>query len=106
MAKIFKSQVKHLKARFKFGVEIPRTVEDALRLDKANGNTKWIDALNKEKDQLLSFKTFNVLDKGMKEPRGHKRIPGFYVFDVKHDLRRKARFVAGGHMTIVPKEES
>ena len=25
---------------------------------------------------------------------------------MKHDLRRKARFVAGGHVTIAPKEET
>ena len=36
MAKIFKSQaqVKDLKARFKFGIEVPMGVKDALRLDE------------------------------------------------------------------------
>ena len=106
MAKIYKSQVKDLKARFKFGIEVPRGVKEALRLDEKNGDTKWMDAINKEKDQLFDFKTFEVLNKNEKAPKGYKRIPGFYVFDVKHDLRRKARYVAGGHMSIAPKEDS
>ena len=41
MAKIYKSQVKDLKARFKFGIEVPRGVKEALRLDEKNGDTKW-----------------------------------------------------------------
>ena len=44
--------------------------------------------------------------RGRKPPREYKRIPGFFVFDVKHDLRRKARFVAGGHVTIAPKGDT
>ena len=28
------------------------------------------------------------------------------VFDVKHDLRHKARLIAGGHMTEVPKDST
>ena len=106
MAKIYKSQVKDLKARYKFGIEVPRGVREALRLNEINGNTKWMDAITKEKDHFFDFKTFEVLNKNEKAPKGYKRIPGFYVSDVKHDLRRKARFVAGGHMSIAPKEDS
>ena len=39
MAKIFKSQVNPPGPRYKFGVRIPRNREEALRLDKINGNT-------------------------------------------------------------------
>ena len=94
-----------MKFRFTFGVEVPRGVNDALRIDKDNGDTRWMYAINKKKDQLLSYDTFDVLDSGEKAPQGYKRIPGFFVFDVKHDLRSKSRFVAGGHMTVAPKEE-
>ena len=65
-----------------------------------------MDPINKEKNRLFDFHTFEVLGKNEKAPKGYKRIPGFYVFDVKYDLRRKARFVAGGHMSIAPKEDS
>ena len=106
MTKIFRSQVKDMQARFKFGVEIPRTFEDAERLDKENGNTKWADARAKEMEALTEYKTFTVLKPGEKAPKEYRRIPGFFIYDVKHDLRRKARFVAGGHVTKPPKEET
>ena len=105
MAKIFKSQVNPPGPRSKFGVRIPRNREEILRLDKINGNTFWEEAIDKEIGQLLDYETFNFQEKGEKAPSGYQRIPGFLVFDVKHDLRRKARFVAGGHVTNPPKEE-
>ena len=77
-----------------------------MKLDEINESTKWQDAIGKEKDQLFEYETFDFLDRGEKAPKGYKRIPGFYVFDVKHDLRRKARFLAGGYMTTAPKEET
>jgi len=58
MAKIFKSQVKDMKARFKFGVEILRKFEDAVRLDEENGNTKWANARAKEMEHLFEYKNF------------------------------------------------
>ena len=58
--KIFKSQVKDIRPQFKFGVEVPRSIEDTKRLDKKNGNTKWMDAIQKEKDQLMSFNIFFI----------------------------------------------
>ena len=41
LAKIFKSQVKDIKARFEFGVEVPRGYQEAVKLYEKNGNTKW-----------------------------------------------------------------
>ena len=66
MAKIFKSQVKDLKSRFKFGIEVPRGVKEAMMLDKKNGDNKWMEAISKEKNQLFDFETFEVLGKGKK----------------------------------------
>lgn len=105
MAKIFKSQVHPPGPRYKYGVRVPRNSKEAYHLDKVNGNTLWEDALNLEIEQLFQYDTFNILAKGEKAPTDHQKIPGFFVFDVKHDLRRKARFVAGGHVTNPPKEE-
>jgi hypothetical protein len=39
-----------------------------------------------------------------KPPDGHKKIRAHLVFDVKHDGRHKARYVAGGHLTDVRNE--
>ena len=40
----------------KYGVELPRTVQEAYAFDENNGNTFWHDALNMEMDNLeVSF---------------------------------------------------
>ena len=43
---------------------------------------------------------FDILLYGKSEPRGYSRINCHMIFDIKiEDFRRKARLVAGGHMT-------
>ena len=84
----------------KFGIEVPRNVEDAVRLDKENGNTLWQDAIAKEMTSVRFG--FRTLKDGEKVPVGFKFIRCHMIFDVKmEDFRRKARLVAGGHMTEV-----
>ena len=90
-------QVTHrlAKKQIKFGVKVPASVEEALSLDKENGNTLWSEAINKElKNVLIAFK---LLEEGEQLPVGSKLIPYHIIFDVKLDLTRKARLVAGGH---------
>ena len=89
---------------YKFGVEIPRDYDDAVRLDEENGNTLWQDATKLEMKQLHEYKTFRDLGKGAPTPAGYKMIKLHLIFDCKHDFRRKARMVAGGHMTDPPKD--
>lgn len=93
--------------REKFGVIIPRTVEEALRLDAENGNHLWQQAIEKEMTNVrIAFEEFTggTLDdvKARKKLVGYQRINCHMIFDVKMDLTRKARFVAGGHMTEPP----
>ena len=95
MKRIFAT--KKNKTKIKFGIEVPKGYKDALRLDEQNGNTLWQDAIKTELDQINSYGTFK--DNGKKVPKDHKRIPVHFVFDVKFDLRRKARLVVGGHLT-------
>ena len=95
MKQVFAAKKKETK--IKFGIEVPKHYKDALRLDKQNGNTLWQDAIKTELDQINSYNTFK--DNGRTIPKGYKRIPVHFVFDVKFDLRRKARLVAGGHLT-------
>ena len=56
--------------------------------------------------QLDDYETFE--DKGVLKipPKGYKFIRVHFVYDCKHDLRRKARMVAGGHMTAPMKDDS
>ena len=89
-------------AKFKFGVEVPRNPKHALELDQKG----WQHSINLELKQLDEFKTFKLIPPGQPTPRGYKRIPYHFVFDIKFDGRLKSRLVAGGHRTPdVPKED-
>jgi hypothetical protein len=82
------------KGSMKFGVKVPRTVKEALELDKKNGNTFWADAIKKELESVKVV--FNVLGKDDVVPPGYSEITYHLIFDVKFDLTRKARYVVGG----------
>ena len=88
------------KNNLKFGLEVPRNVAHALQLDKENNNDFWKCAIDKEMSGVKV--AFKFLEKGVKAPVGFKGIHCHIIFDVKMDLTRKARFVAGGHMTDPP----
>ena len=45
---------------------------------------------------------FEVLEEGDRPPVGYTEITCHLIFDVKMDLTRKARYVAGGHLTDPP----
>jgi hypothetical protein len=90
--------------RFKFGITLPISRKHALSIDAANGNTLWKTSLGLEMDQLDDYETFRDLGPGKPPPRNYVFIRVHFVFDVKHDLRRKSRLVAGGHMTAPPKD--
>ena len=49
---------------------------------------------------------FHILEHGENEPVGYEHIACHLIFDVKMDLRRKARFVAGEHTTNPPTEST
>ena len=104
------SQVKTRNARYlkrnqKFGIALPKSVKEAESLDKANGNRYWMDALAKEmKNTKVAFK---ILPEGGMAPRDYQFVSlsnvTYVVCDVKiEEFRRKARLVAGGHMTTSP----
>ena len=92
-------------SKYKFGVEVPRSLNHAQRLDEKNGNTLWKEAILKELKQLDDYDTFKLVeDENMND---YQRIPYHFVFDVKYDLRHKARLVAGGnHCDELPKEDT
>ena len=84
----------------KYGIEIPRSIKDAKRLDEKNGNTLWMDALAKE--MMNVSVAFNILPKGESAPAGYKKASGHLVWDLKMDFTRKARWVKDGHRTPDP----
>ena len=87
----------------KFGVRIPKSVQEAKELDHQNGNSLWWEAICKEMKNVRP--AFEVWEKDISQiPPGYQQIKCHMVFDVKmgENFRRKARFVAGGHMTETP----
>ena len=104
-----KVKKKYWRTTHKFGIRLPKTVAEALRFDKENGNTYWADAMSKEMGKAKV--SFNPMDgctpeqvraNKIDELRGFQEIKCHIVFDVKMDFTRKARFVAGGHTTEAP----
>jgi hypothetical protein len=90
--------------QYKFGILLPKTRKDALKLDEKNGNKLWQESLNIEMDQIDDYETFRHVPRNLPPPPDYKLIRVHFVFTVKHDLRRKSRLVAGGHMTDPPKD--
>ena len=85
---------------FKYGVEVPRTTEHAKKIDEKNGNTFWQDAYVKECKALLDLDCFEFHLAGHHKTLGSEwqRTSLHMVFDVKQDLTRKCRLMAGGHL--------
>ncbi len=93
----------------KFGIRLPKTVKEALKIDEETGTTFWRDAIKKEMSNVkVAFKKWG---KGtVDDARSGQRLPAYQeiqchmIFDIKMDgkFTRKARFVAGGHTTDPP----
>ena len=89
---------------------MPKTVEEALAIDKETGTNFWQKALGKE----MHDKGESCVEKRRRSNAraaqtgkessliGSKEIGCHVIFDVKMDFTRKARFVAGGHTTDTP----
>jgi hypothetical protein len=104
-----KVKKKYWRATHKFGIQIPKSVAEALQINNENGNTYWADAIAKEMGKAkVAYTPINGVTP--EEARTNKvdQLCGFQeikchiIFDVKMDFTRKARFVAGGHTTEPP----
>ena len=92
---------RYMSRTHKFGIRVPKTVEEALRLDKESGTTHWFDAIALEAKNVDV--AFEELEDGEEVPIGYQFVRCHMIFDVKAgSLKRKARYVAGGHMTEPP----
>jgi hypothetical protein len=82
-----------------------QNIKNAIDLDKKNGNQLWQEAIKTELKQLTDYQTFIVIDSGEEIPTGYQKVTYHMVFDVKYDLRHKARLIAGGNCTVNDKED-
>ena len=99
---IKKINTKYQRTTHKFGIELPKTVEEALAIDKKTGTTLWRNAILKEMKNVR--KAFRILEgDDERPPPDYQEIGGHLVFDIKlGSLIRKARYVAEGHRTDPP----
>ena len=100
---VVKVKSKYWLRSHKFRIRIPKSVEEVKKVDDQNGNTLWWDAICKEmRNMRPAFEVFE----GTKDqlPVGYQFMKCHMIFDVKfgENFRRKARLVAGGHMTETP----
>ena len=92
-----------LKPKFKYGVQVPRNYKRAMEFDKQNKCTLWNNATKLEMDHMNGYTVFKDMGKGYKmDDSIWTKIRVHLVYDVKHDLRHRARLVAGGHLTPEP----
>jgi hypothetical protein len=100
---IAKVKSKYWQRTHKFGIKIPKTVQEALQFDKENGNNLWWEAICKEMKNVRP--AFEKWEKSPGElPPGFQKIKCHMIFDIKmgENFRRKARLVANGNETEAP----
>ena len=97
---ISKVKSKYWLRTHKFGIRIPKTIEEACRLDRENGDTLWWEAICKEmKNVRPPFEVFEGKQHDI--PPGFQQIHCHMIFDIKigENFCWKAWFVACGHTT-------
>ena len=92
-----KARVRIRKAKYKFGIEVPTSLEHARELNRKNGNTKWYEAWKKEMENVSI--AFEFKHHGYKPSSDWIETSGHLIWDVKMDFTRKARWVKDGHKT-------
>ena len=99
---IQKVRSKYWQRTKKNGIKTPKSVPEALEIDKQNGNHIWVDSVNKEIPKIK-----NAVDEYNSYPSnliGYKKIIGHMVFNVNmgKNVFRNTIFVADGHKTEMP----
>jgi hypothetical protein len=88
----------------KYGIEVPTSVKNAIKVDRKNKNSLWADALKKEMGNVCV--AFEILGQNAKALPGWFKASGHIIFDVKMDFTRKAHWVKDGHKTPDSKTSS
>jgi hypothetical protein len=105
IARILKVSTSPAAIKYKLVIRFPKGIKNSIDLDEKNGNHLWEESIKTELKQLTDYQTFIIIDTREDIPTGHQKIPYHMVFDVKYDLRHKARLVAGGNWTVNEKED-
>ncbi len=91
----------YLKKTHKYSLPLPKSVEDALAIDRHSDSTVWKDAIAKEMKNVRF--AFDALEDGRNVPHGFHFVKYHMIFNIKmEDFCQKACLVASRHMTNVP----
>jgi len=91
--------------KYKFGVRAPRNIAEAYKLDQANGNFLWTEAIDQKVKVLRDdFQCFRVGDES-EITEDYQKIPLLWAFAVKFDGRHRARLCTGGHRIRDPEAD-
>ena len=99
---IAKIKSKYWQRTHKYGIRIPKSVNEALQIDKEEGNNLWRDSIAEEMKKIKQ--AFRKYDGDPTSLIGYKEITTHIIFDIKmgENFRRKSRLVADGHKTDTP----
>ena len=99
-----KVKSKYWQRSHKYGIRVPKSVEEALKIDEETHTTYWRDAIEEEMRKIKDMDAFRVYHGKPEDLYGYKRISTHIIFDIKlgENFRRKARLVADGHKTDPP----
>ena len=99
---ISKMKSKYWDRSHKYGFRIPKSVAEAIQLDKEEGHNLWYEAIQEEMKKIVA--AFEQFDGDPSELIGYQEITTHIIFDIKlgENFRRKARLVADGHKTEPP----
>ena len=98
-----KAKTKYWVKDRKYGICLPKTIKEALSIDRETGTRFWREAIEKEMKNVMiafEFSDDDVI------PVGHSELTVHMVFDVKITLQRKSRLVADGHKVPEVAKES
>jgi hypothetical protein len=90
---------------YKLSIQVPKGIKNAIELDKINGKKSLKEAIKTELKQLRDYQKFKLLDSWENIPTGYQKIPYHMMFNVKYDLRHKARLVTGYNWNVNDKED-
>ena len=90
----------------KYGIKIPKTVEEAYVIDEENGNDFWRRAIAEEISKVRV--DFELYEDDPSKLIGYQQIQMHMGFDIKlgENFQRKTRLVADGHLTNPPSSVS
>jgi hypothetical protein len=95
IARIIKVSTSPVGIKYKFGIQVPKEINNSIELDKKDGNKKWQEAIKIEFKKLTDYQTFIELDSGEDIQPDYQKIPYHMVFDGNWFVNKKEDIYPG-----------